>query len=263
MGDYILGLDLGSASIGWAVVDVVTGHLLAAKPDRDGTPGPPGCGVRIFPESVDRKKNVPYTAQRRTAHGMRRQIRRRVHRKRRLLAKLIAAGLWPADLLAQAQLLDQRGRPTVYELRRRALDEPISAFEFGRILRHLCQRRGFKSNRKTARTSDDGKLYRATAQLQNDMDEATPPSRTLGEHLCRIGAGELPLPQKGVLGTDDAHRIRGRYTLRKMFEAEFEKLWTEQEQYIAELRVHGLRDAIHEIIFYQRPLRSARHLIGR
>ena len=67
---YILGLDLGAASLGWAVVALADG-----KPARhvDG-------GARIFPEAIEnleQGKDEPKSAQRRLARQMRRQTDRR------------------------------------------------------------------------------------------------------------------------------------------------------------------------------------------
>ena len=43
--------------------------------------------------------------------------------------------------------MNELGDP--YMLRARALDQPVTAYELGRIFLHLVQRRGFLSNRKT------------------------------------------------------------------------------------------------------------------
>ena len=60
------------------------------------------------------------------------------------------------DTMFQGQLSD------IYEIRTRALDEPISNVEFSRVLINLAQRRGFKSNRKVDENTKDketGKLH--------------------------------------------------------------------------------------------------------
>src|SRR5690606_33297430 len=130
----VLGLDLGPTSIGWALVDKVAGKLIAS-------------GVRIFPEGVDRDQQggeLSKNETRRIARGMRRQIARRARRKARLRDALVLAGLLPADRDEQQELaaLDP------YELRRQALDRPLTLYEIGRVLMHLNQRRGFLTNRK-------------------------------------------------------------------------------------------------------------------
>ena len=54
----------------------------------------------------------------------------------------------------------------IYEIRTKALDEIVTNKEFARILIHLSQRRGFKSNRKSVDQNDDsnGALLRAINQ---------------------------------------------------------------------------------------------------
>lgn len=84
-----LGLDIGSNSIGWALVDDQAGRIL-------------GAGVRVFPEGVDRDTQggeLSQHEQRRIARAMRRQIRRRARRKRQLRVVLVGAGLLPDSAL--------------------------------------------------------------------------------------------------------------------------------------------------------------------
>ena len=72
----VLGLDLGTNSIGWAVVDV---------PDNDDEAGVViALGSRIFPEGAERDGYalVTKTKERRQKRSMRRQVFRRAQRKR-------------------------------------------------------------------------------------------------------------------------------------------------------------------------------------
>ena len=50
--------------------------------------------------------------------------------------------------------------PDIYALRAQALDGPVTAMDFARILLHLMQRRGFRSNRK----ADDAQRRKAAAK---------------------------------------------------------------------------------------------------
>ncbi|MEQ1463728.1 hypothetical protein, partial [Salmonella enterica] len=72
-----------------------------------------------------------------------------------------------------------------YELRARALDEPLSPFEIGRLFLHLNQRRGFKSNRKTDRSNSDetGKIAIGVDRLRTEIRAAD--ARTFGEYLFK------------------------------------------------------------------------------
>jgi uncharacterized protein YjbJ (UPF0337 family) len=52
-----------------------------------------------------------------------------------------------------------------YYLRKSALDRKLSAFELGRVLYHLIQRRGFKSNRKEGKKKKDDDLGKVKAGI--------------------------------------------------------------------------------------------------
>jgi CRISPR-associated endonuclease Csn1 len=261
MADLTLGLDLGSNSIGWALLDEEGKRVVAA-------------GSRVFPEGVDRDQQggeVSKSEGRRVSRGMRRQIARRARRKRQLRAALVSVGLLPTDVSEQTAL----DRLDPYVLRKKALDGPVSAHEFGRILVHLNQRRGFLSNRKTdrAKKKETSEMLAEISQLQAELQAAG--SRTLGEHQAK---------QREV---EPLTRIRGRHTLRAMFEVEFEELWNAQTRYHSQLLTDelkygargkaayprppatcGKRDplrefGIHGLIFFQRPLYWPKSVAGR
>ena len=206
MGSYTLGLDLGSNSIGWTLVDVEGKRIVAA-------------GTRVFPEGVDAfdtSKEKSRTQERRTKRGMRRQIARRARRKRELRKLLTAAGLLPTDMDALGALLKE----DPYVLRAKGLDQPLTAHEFGRVLLHLNSRRGFLSNSKSdkAKEKETSDMLKEISDLAKEIDDAG--HRTLGEHLAAMVAktGETPLV-----------RVRGRHTRREMLRQEFELLWAAQK----------------------------------
>ncbi|WP_339731700.1 type II CRISPR RNA-guided endonuclease Cas9 [uncultured Gimesia sp.] len=203
MSHKVLGIDIGTNSLGWSLLDDEEGRILAT-------------GVRVFPEGVDRTQTggeVSKNETRRTARGTRRQTRRRRERKETVRNALIEAGLFPKDPEQQTQLLEQNP----YDLRQKGLTEKLTLQEFGRILYALSQRRGYKSNSKTDRKDQkatDGLLAEIN-QLQSEIEENH--HKTLGEHF----ASEL---QSG-------NPIRGRHTLRAMYLEEFEQLWNAQAKH--------------------------------
>ncbi|NLX07953.1 MAG: type II CRISPR RNA-guided endonuclease Cas9 [Phycisphaerae bacterium] len=235
MVPYVLGLDLGPTSIGWA--------LLGQEGDREVSLV--DAGVRIFPEGVDRdtkglEKSKNMT--RREARGARRIKERRRRRKGRLVAILKEAGLWPDDdqSFRSLCLLDP------YELRAKALDERLAPHELGRVLYHLNQRRGFKSNRKSGKSREDGKVLKSITELEEQIASAK--CRTLGEYLHRLGRSE---------------RIRNRYTRREMYQREFDLIWARQTEYHGPILSDELKKKLaDEVIFFQLPLRVQDELIG-
>ena len=81
----VIGLDLGTASIGWAVVDLAKGEIK-------------GSGARIFPEGVDRdksKREESKNAKRRLKRQARRQGFRRKMRRKMLANVLISNEMFP------------------------------------------------------------------------------------------------------------------------------------------------------------------------
>ncbi len=136
----VLGLDLGSNSIGWALLE-----------NNDGRPQKLiDIGSRIFNKSVEEQTPTPKNVERRNARLTRRILQRRSRRKQRMLNYLISLELLPEALRnnpAPEIILNDLGDP--YFLRKKALDEPLEKNELGRVFLHLVQRRGFLSNRKT------------------------------------------------------------------------------------------------------------------
>lgn len=171
---YGIGLDIGIASVGWAVVAL----------DENAEPyGLMRLGSRVFDKAEQPKTGESLAAPRRAARSMRRQVRRRKLRKSDLYALLYKNGLPSKVEIDQAV---QRGRlEDIYALRTRALDEVVTLLEFSRILLHLMQRRGFKSNRLSDAPAEEGKLLTAVSANRELM--AQNGYRTVGEMFYRDG----------------------------------------------------------------------------
>ena len=265
----ILGLDLGTNSIGWALIDDVQNKIL-------------GIGSRIFPMGVENLgegegREMSKNAGRTGARGVRRQFFRRRLRKKILLKALsdnkmcpmLASDFedwkktkeFPSEKLANWFALNP------YELRQKALSEKLALEEIGRIFYHLIQRRGFLSNSRKGGT-DDGAIFKGNAkegkigitETQNSIQD-----KTLGSYLFEI------YPKENQPFQDGLERIRNRYTTRKMYVEEFELIWNKQSQFYSNLNedlktLFGGRklDGYKEdgILFHQRPLRSQKHLVG-
>ncbi len=263
-----LGLDLGTNSIGWALVDNRLNKIL-------------GIGSRIFPMGVenlgDGDGEMSKNASRTGARGVRRQFFRRRLRKKILLKALSENKMcpmtdvdfedwkktkqFPSDKLATWFALNP------YELRHKALNKELSLEEIGRIFYHLIQRRGFLSNSRKG-GSDDGAIFKGNpkegkigiTETQENIQD-----KTLGSYLFEI------YPKENQPFQDGLERIRNRYTTRKMYVDEFELIWNKQAQFHPNLNddlktLFGGRklDGYKEdgILFHQRPLRSQKHLVG-
>lgn len=171
---YSIGLDIGITSIGYAVM------LL----DDDDQP----CRImkmssRIFEAAENPKDGSPLAAPRRENRGMRRRLRRKRFRKERIKNLIENNAIMTVEEIdgiynSSANLTD------IYEIRSLALDRPLSKEEFVRLLVHLSQRRGFKSNRKIDsqnKKSEAGALLSAVEMNRQLLDSKG--YRTIGEML--------------------------------------------------------------------------------
>ena len=264
----ILGLDLGTNSIGWALIEDNQNKIL-------------GLGTRIFPMGVenlgDGEGEISKNASRTGARGIRRQFFRRRLRKQILLKALSENKMCPLEASDFQEWKRNKRFPieklttwfalNPYELRQKALIEKLSLEEIGRIFYHLIQRRGFLSNSRKG-GSDDGTIFKGNpkegkigiTETQKNIED-----KTLGTYLFEI------YPKENQPFQDGLERIRNRYTTRKMYVDEFELIWNKQAQFHTELTnelktLFGGRklDGYKEdgILFHQRPLRSQKHLVG-
>jgi len=264
----ILGLDLGTNSIGWALIDDIQNKII-------------GIGSRIFPMGVenlgDGDGEISKNAGRTGARGIRRQFFRRRLRKKILLKALSENNMCPMDAVDFEDWKKTKKFPSdklafwfalnPYELRKKALHEKLSLEEIGRIFYHLIQRRGFLSNSRKG-GNDDGAIFKGNAKegkIGIDDTLESIEGKTLGSYLYEI------YPKENQPFQDGLERIRNRYTTRKMYVDEFELIWNKQAQFYSnfneELKtlLGGRKaDGYKEdgILFHQRPLRSQKHLVG-
>ncbi len=268
MGKIILGLDLGTNSIGWALLEETEG-----KPNKII-----GLDSRIFIKAVEEKTPTPKNVKRRNARLTRRVLQRRARRKLRMLNYLITLNFLPPELtgnLTPEIILNDLGNP--YQLRAKALDDPLKPFELGRVFLHLVQRRGFLSNRKTllGDMADDPDVLDVLAELEGEDDNSSERAkeetafkadinklkntiaesgkRTLGEYLASLGH----LDRKRNRKTDGGH-LR---TDRQMYGDELDLIWQQQKQHHPVL-TDAVKEEIEQIIFYQRPLKLRADRIG-
>lgn len=254
----ILGLDLGTNSIGWAIVEKEEGqpyHLI----DK---------GVHIFQDGVahDKSGEKPAVQERTAARASRRHYFRRRLRKIELLSVLIKNELCPAlseeDLdgwkkhkaypmreeFLEWQRTDDNIEKNPYHDRYVSLTRQLDLkrkedrYILGRALYHLNQRRGFLSNRKDAAGDDEsGKVKSSITTLSSEMQSAG--CKYLGEFFYKCYGKE---------------KIRTRYTARnEHYRAEFDAICQKQH-----LSVSLKRD-LERAIFYQRPLKSQRCNVGK
>ncbi len=171
MTAYAIGLDIGIASVGWAAV----GLDINERPYTIL-----GMGSRIFTAAENPKTGASLAAPRREARSMRRRLRRQRHRNERIRGLMLRSGLLTNEELEQ---LFEGPLSDVYALRVDALDRQLTNTEFARVLIHISQRRGFRSNRKGGASKEDGELLAATKANAERMAAAG--YRTVAEMLVK------------------------------------------------------------------------------
>ena len=244
---YRLALDLGTKSIGWAIFELLEGNdSKESKLESELL----DAGVRIFSDSRNPKNQQSLTSVRREAVSARRRRDRFVQRRKYLLAELVKQELFPADQAEARQL----AKLDPYKLRAEALERLLTPHEMGRVLFHLNQRRGFRSNRITP-SDDEGVVRKSTAQLAADIKESG--AETLGVFLWK----RRETPQRPMLvrarrdGTkkDDLYV---NYPTREIYEQEYDKIWERQLNYEGSPFTGQQRDLFKQIIFFQRKLKA-------
>ena len=148
---YSLGLDIGTTSVGWAVVNLDKERI-------------EDLGVRIFERPENPKNGKSLAEPRRTARSTRRRLRRRRQRLNYLKQFFINQGLLTKqevdDIIGSVHTKAWHQAHDPYQLRVKGLTEKLSPDELLIALYHIAKRRGYKSNRKSIEQSDttgDGK----------------------------------------------------------------------------------------------------------
>ena len=215
----ILGLDLGTNSIGWAVVkeaETADEHSSIVK-----------LGVRVNPLTVDeltnfeKGKSITTNADRTLKRSMRRNLQRYKLRREHLIEILKANGF-----ISDETILSENGNRTTFEtyrLRAKAATDEISLEEFARVLLMINKKRGYKSSRK-AKNTEEGKLIDGMEIAQRLYDENLTPGQ-LSLELLKSGKKYLP----------DFYRSD--------LQAEFDKVWNFQSQFYSFL-TNDLKDEL-------------------
>jgi CRISPR-associated endonuclease Csn1 len=222
----IIGLDIGSNSVGSAWVDTDMQDIR--------------LGVSVFPAGVeerDDKRGAPKNQKRRQTRSQRRGIRRRALRKRRLRKLLVAEGLLPHEPEQLRSLFGPRHEGEDFDLqnwnpwilRREGLHRELTPFEFGRVLVHLNQRRGAWGITTNSDESDEGKVKDAIDRTRQELNDRV--LQTYGELMATL-LEERFKQHKPIRNRRDSFEFHAD---RGLIEAEFQKLWNYQCSYQGKL----------------------------
>lgn len=223
----ILGLDLGTNSIGWAIVD------------KDGNDfSLVDKGVRIFSEGVKSEKGIESSkAAERTGYRSARKIKfRRKLRKYETLKVLSENGMCPLSIEEVEEWrksgfklyplnpeflkwlrTDDNQNINPYFFRDKASKQKVTLYELGRALYHIAQRRGFLSNRLDQ--SADGIIEQHAPNIESRIEE----THTINELMVEINDyfDGLDILEKNAKDLDEGEKkLKSLYNaLKKIIEA--------------------------------------------
>lgn len=227
---YGIGLELHNNAIGWSVVGL----------DQNERPcGIIDMGTRAFTAAENPQNGKSLTVERREARSARRRTQRRRHRKQRI-----------KNLIVREKILTQEEMSTlfdgvledIYAIRVRALDEKVTAEEFARILLHISQRRGFRSNRKSASDKKDGELLKCVHLNESRMAEKG--YRTVGEMFFKDEAFNASKRNRDI----DYNNV----VSRAMVEDEVKQIFDAQRKFGAAFASQNIESEYLEILLSQR-----------
>ncbi|MHC5354726.1 type II CRISPR RNA-guided endonuclease Cas9 [Myroides sp. LJL115] len=216
----ILGLDLGTTSIGWAFVHEAE--------NKNETSFIEKIGVRVNPLTVDEQinfeKGKPITtnATRTLARSARRNLQRYKLRRKDLIATL-KQNNWISDDTILAENNNNSTFET-FRLRDKAVTQQISLEDFARVLLMINKKRGYKSSRKVNNT-EEGQL----------IDGMTVAKRLYNEDLTP-GQLSLQLITEGIKKLPDYYRSD--------LNQELNLIWTAQQRFHPEILTFEFKELL-------------------
>lgn len=236
----IFGFDLGSSSIGWAVVNE------AQNDSENSTIKAIGVNADFLtdkePNDFEQGKSISTNADRRLKHGARINLQRYKQRRDNLL-KLLRDN----NIIDDSTVLTEDGAGTTFEtmrLRALAATEPISLAEFARVLLTINKKRGYKSNRKLDVTAN------------SDSEDTCIDGITVAEELFQKGI--TPGQYTWQLLSQNKKYIPDFYP--SDLQQEFDRIFAKQQSFYPELLTEDLRKSLQNKTEKQTWALCAKHL---
>lgn len=225
---YTLGLDLGIASIGWAVINNDKSRI-------------EDLGVRVF-KKAEESDGKALNLARREARGTRRRIRRRATRMRKIKELFIKYDIVTKQELENLYIVTSKDKE-VWELRVDGLNRALDRKEWARVLTNIAKRRGYKSNRKIDEEDKEvGRLSKGTIENKRILQEKG--YKTIGEMFYKDEKFQKNKRNKG-----------GEYNntvLRSMLVDEIYLLFDAQRNYGSKFASKELEKEYIDIVTFQK-----------
>lgn len=229
----ILGLDLGTASIGWALVNEAENSdekssickLGVRAITFDNFTNSEGKEIKGNPaDFFAAGKSVSPNAARTQARGMRRNLQRYKLRRDALRKILLEAGWIDKDTI-----LSESGNYSTFQtlnLRAKAATDEITLEEFARVLLNLNKKRGYKSSRK-AGTKEDGNIVDGISIAKELYEKDLTPGLLVYRRIL-----------DGIFSIPDFYRSD--------LQNEFNRIWEVQKAFYPEMLDEDLKNALKE-----------------
>lgn len=265
----LLGLSIDVGAIGWTLLD---GDSKRVK----------DMGTYVFPIGSENYgsgiREVSKKSLRTQNRAKRTGYNHKWIRKNFLIRLLVAHGMCPLkkshikkdvfkNCFQKKEFIDWI-KLNPYHLRAKAVEEKITLYELGRIFYHLSKRRGFPFGKRES-NSKTNMLFKGIPQFNrigiNSLERKIK-GGTLGQYFQSL------LPPENVSYKKAEVRIRNRFVSRAMYISEAHTIWKKQVTFHCELS-DDLRDqligspedksATKGAVFFQKPLRSQKHKVGK
>ena len=245
----VLGLDLGVGSIGWSLIAL----------DEDEHPAEIlGIGCRIVPLSTDESKfasggGISKNAQRTQMRTMRKMLDRYQQRRTKLANILREHQMYPDEALMQLPLMQ------LWQLRADAATpgRQLSLPELGRVLYHLSQKRGYRHSKSDESGEDKETKY--VAEVKSRYQQIQEEGLTVGQHFAKQLKDTEQHSERG--GVYYNYRTKDQVFPREAYAEEFDRIMAVQRGFHPSL-TDRLIAKLRDCIFYQRPLKSCKHLVS-
>ncbi|WP_163193531.1 type II CRISPR RNA-guided endonuclease Cas9 [Clostridium thermarum] len=239
---YVLGLDIGIASIGWAIRNL----------DKDRIED---LGVRIF-EKGEADKGKPINAQRRESRSARRTLRRKAMRMLKVRELLVKYGLVNLEDL-KSLYIKHPNEMSPWKLRYEALNRVLSGEEMAIVLTHLAKRRGFKSNSKVNKDIDEaGKVTKAIDENRRYMKAQG--YRTIGEMFFKDDRYKNHKRNKGKKIKEEGYLCS---VSRDLIEDEIKKIFDRQRGLGSKLASEDFEKEYLSTVMFQLPFSNEELLL--
>lgn len=247
----VLGLDLGVGSVGWSLINI----------DENNVPCEiVALGSRIVPLTADDTnqftkgqaitKNQDRTQKRTARKGYDRYQQRREN----LTMEFRSHGMLPDERLIKLPVME------LWQLRADAATPgcKLTLSEIGRVLYHINQRRGYKHAKADENGDKTQREYVANVNKRYAM--IIERNQTIGQYFAEQLKASKVETDKGIFYT---YRIKEQVFPRKAYEAEFDQIMAVQREFYADVFTDAFINRLrNEIIFYQRGLKSCKHLVS-